>query len=407
MSDTTNDVMCPTEDVLHEYVDERSELSSRERVAIDVHLDGCATCAEAVDELRRFRTLLLRTRVSGLDDEQWQVLDERVQMMGSEYVPPQSRFGRVYWGVAALAAVGLLAVGAWQLLKLDDGAARSGGDIADSGKIERGSIALRVGAVEGGLQVADAGGNWRALRAGEALHRGTRLRADKAAGSLAVPEHARLRLAPGSEAEVLVADGHSFFLRLRKGGEIGCQVDKRRPGQGFAIMAGRFRATVVGTEFIVRHGDKATVTVRVTEGAVRVDEAEAPRARISESRYVVKAGDQWHFASGKMEFGPIADQTLRAAPASRQRADEQAAQAAPTQPSGTPSPAPRARTTVRKARPAAGSANTRGRKIEIIIPPQRMPVEDVERLKALEKLIFDRGGRENRDADSTDTLPVP
>ncbi len=405
MSDTTNDTMCPTDGVLHNYVDERSELSNQERKAIDVHLDDCAACADSAVELRRYRTLLLRTRVPGLDAEQWQVLDERVQMMGTEYVPPESRFGRVYWGVAAMAAVGLLAAGAWHLLNVAPSTASDNVNVAKAPtQRQRTSAALQIGAVEGQLQVADVGGNWQALRAGEELRRGTTLRVTDGEGRLTIPGHARLRLAANSEARVLVADGHSFFLRLRTG-EIGCQVDKRQPGQGFAIMAGRFRATVVGTEFIVRHNNRASVTVRVTEGAVRVDEAEAPRSRISETTTVVRAGNQWRFAGGNVDFGPIAERPTAPAPQAVLKVEEQAAPAPAVAPVAKQAVAPR--NTARKARPAADPAQIEGRKIIIHIPPQRMPDAEVDRLKSLERLLFGPGGRESREQDGTDTAPAP
>ena len=422
MTDGHTEQICPDDARWHEYVDDRQALPGKEVAALDVHLDGCPVCTSNIEQLRRFRTLLLRTRVEGLDETQWQVLDERMQMMGSEYVPPQSRFGRVYWGVAAAAAVTLLAVGAWVLLERDFGEL-SGTDAAAArqGPSGRSRLALRVGTVDGQLEVADRSGAWRQLHDDDELRAGMALRPVGAEGALvSVPGHARLRLAADSEVRLLSADGHSLFLRLRRG-EVGCQVDRRQPGQGFAVMAGRFRVAVVGTEFVVRHDRRSEVTVQVSEGAVRVDEADHPRSRISETTTVVRAGSRWHFASGRVEFGPMqppADPAPAAGPGltvQEEQLDPSEAEAAAAPKVGvaetlTPPPdrAKAAKSAAKTdAGPAAEDATVKGRKIIIHIPPQGMSDAEIQRLKDIERLLFGPAAQRAGSDDSTDLPPVP
>lgn len=418
MTDSHTGQLCPDESRWHDYVDERHIMSAHDRETLDAHLDECAACTAAVEDQRRFRTLLLRTRVNGLDETQWQVLDERMQVMGSEYVPPQSRFGRYYWGVAAAAAVFLLSASAWVLLERNGDLLGDSDVVAASPDIRGRRLgALRAGVVEGRVEVADRSGAWRPLQEGDELREGMSLRPISAEGAqFSVPGHTRIRLAAKSELRLLSADGHAFFVRIRQG-EAGFQVDKRAHGQRFAVMAGRFRVAVVGTEFVVQHGERSTVTVQVSEGAVRVDEADDPRSRISETTTVVRSGNRWHFAAGRIDFGPM-ETPLRALPRKIERltveekqAEEAPAAAQAAAGAATGEPAPDARpgraekaTTGNRIKAVTSPATPRGRQIIIRIPPQGMSKEEVERLKRIERLLYSDGGQVDTDA-STDMDP--
>ena len=307
MNKQMTDRGCPTEEVWMDYLDANPGAGLvADRAALEQHLEACGECTEQVDELRRFNTMLLRSRVPGLSNEQWQVLDERMEMMGSEYVPPPKIATKVYFGLAMAAAIGLFGVGLYHLVTQPPAAVPT---IASSERLMQlpGAMPaqLLAGAVEGQLEIADASGKWRALSSGESLATGVKLRGGGAGDArLVVPGHFEVRVTSGSVVQVLAANGHNTWLRLRNG-EVSCTVEKRRPHQQFKVLAGRFRATVVGTEFVVRHRDDAAVSVHVTEGIVRVDEANEPGARGSETTTMVRAGNRWQFAGGHIEFGPI------------------------------------------------------------------------------------------------------
>jgi hypothetical protein len=318
MNDHVADRGCPTEEVWLEYLDARADSGLvADRGALAQHLDGCGACASGLDELRRFNTLLLRSRVPKLSDDQWSVLDERMEMMGSEYVPPPKVATKIYFGLAMAAAFGLFAVGVWHLVN-EPSAAEMAVASADGVPINVAAArpaTLVAGAVDGKLEATDLSGVWRPLNKDDALRPDMRLRSVGPMGTarLVVPGHFELRIGANSELQVLAANERSTWLRVRKG-EVACQVEKRRPNQQFKVLAGRFRASVVGTEFVVRHGgDDAAVSVRVTEGAVRVDEAEDPQAAVSETTTLVRAGNRWKCVGGRMEFGPIQPATAAAA----------------------------------------------------------------------------------------------
>ena len=301
---------CPTTEVWMDFLDARSETGLvADRDLLQDHLDGCANCTDEVDELQRFNTLLLRSRVPGLSDDQWRVLDERMEMMGSEYVPPPKIATKIYFGMAMAAALGLFAVGVWHLVYEAPAVERQLDRVAAANMASTVAApeTLRAGAVDGSIELADAQGSWRPLVTGTKLASDARLRVADGAKSarLVVPGHFELRIAGGSEVRVLAANSRNTWLRLRSG-EVACQVEKRRPNQQFKVLAGQFRASVVGTEFVVRRGGEvAAVSVRVTEGAVRVDEADQPDSAPSETTTMVRAGNRWRFASGRVEFGPI------------------------------------------------------------------------------------------------------
>lgn len=382
MNETTG--TCPTQEVWHDFLDERGGTGlAQGRAELERHLESCTECLQVVTEVRRFRTLMLRGRVPGLDASQWRALDDRIQMMGSEFVPPQSRLGPMVWSLAAAAAFTFMALGVWQMWNPRDGdppqsvAAATGAEASASN-------GLRAGAVEGQLEISDAAGGWQHLTAATWLRAGARLRAGgKGPARVAVPGHFDLALAGGTELEVESAGAAATFLRLRHG-EVACQVDKRRPGQRFAVMAGRFRAEVVGTRFVVMHGQGGAVEVQVSEGAVRVDQAEHPRSAISETTAVVRAGSRWRSVGGRMELGPMS-----------LAADAIEVQAVEAQPAPQAERVPTANARKDDAVVSAPALPRRhatepqeGRKIIIHIPPQRMPTEEVERLQAMERLLW-------------------
>ena len=71
-------------------------------------------------------------------------------------------------------------------------------------------------------------------------------------------------------------------------------------------MFAGFRASVVGTRFVIRHDDNDSgVAVQVTEGAVRVDQADDPYALPGDTLTMVRAGNRWQYAGGRMALEPI------------------------------------------------------------------------------------------------------
>lgn len=360
MNDHITDRGCPTEEVWMDYLDtDGGHTLVADSHSLEQHLDDCTDCAESVDELRRFNTLLLRSRVPGLSAGQWSVLDERMDMMGSEHVPPPRIATKVYFGMALAAALGLFAVGMWHLVNTPMTPSMAVAKArAERGRVPAAKlVSLAAGAVEGNLEIADSRGMWRPLLSGEILATGARLRASSAARSsrLVVPGHFDLRVASGSEVVILAANNRSTWLRVRHG-EVSCQVEKRRPNQQFKVLAGRFRTSVVGTEFVVRHGGTdAAVSVRVTEGAVRVDEAEEPESAVSETTTLVRAGNRWKFAGGQIEFGPIRSDAVAADrnPVEVNRQHDSHATAAANQPNQANAAPRTARAKLRPTRRAA------------------------------------------------------
>ena len=380
---------CPDETAWHCYVDSDStELSSADRADFEEHLGHCEPCAQLVHELELFRTLLLKARVPGMTAEQWEVMDERALLMGSEFVPPSSRLPQVYWGVAIAAASAFLFLGAWQLAtgpEHEPGAHAAAKHASTVTRHLPGQVPVDVlhnaplvaGAVDGELQVVDGQGNWQPMKAGHKLGPKTRIRSTMSSrqARLVVPGHFELEVSSGTEVVLLRTNPKSTFVRLRRGA-ITCQVEKRRPDQRFAVFAGRFRMAVLGTRFLVRHSDDAQVAVLVAEGAVRVDEATEPLAKVSETTTVVRAGSRWHFAEGRVQFGPISirpsngqNPISKVDSATSKRKRQTRAKPSPTQ------------------QPASHTDDVGDHEIVIEVPPQGMSSDEVEKLKAVDRNI--------------------
>ncbi len=396
MTDWNANARCPNEQTWHGYVDDDSaELSSAERADIEVHLANCEPCTLLVDDLERFRTLLLKTRVSGLTAEQWDVMDERALLMGSEFVPPRSRMPQVYWGVAIAAASTFLFLGVWQLATESNNDSRLQASAAQHASAGSGHLpvpatggalpkaSLIAGAVDGELQVVDRQGNWQPMKAGHELRLGTRIRSTMSSrqARLVVPGHFELQVSSGTELSLLGANSKSTFVRLRRGA-ITCQVEKRRPDQHFAVLAGRFRMAVVGTRFLVRHGDDAQVTVLVAEGAVRVDEANEPLAQVGETTTVVRAGSRWHFAEGRVQFGPIA---IRPANKQNSEAEVDGAKTATSQ--FDIKRREKTKPTMTRQQLDKTDEDSRHREIIIQVPPQGMSSDEVDKLRSVDRKI--------------------
>lgn len=302
---TTGENMCPDEALLHAFVDDRDEtLSASERATLDAHLAGCDSCDEVVADLRRFRTLLLRARVPGLDEDQWQNLDTRVEMMAGEPAPRGNQTaGRIYWGLAIAAAVSLFAVGGWQLMNKGNGGPTTVLSETGQARVAGAFTPVQVAITEGSMEFAGVDGQFHPVQPGEKLARGSQLRS-RTGGRLVVAKNFEIRLGADSTVAVLAGNKREIFLRLRHGA-VSCRVDKRRPGQKFGVLAGGFRTRVLGTEFTVTHDHQGRVAVEVSEGAVRVDKADDPWRTGSETTSVVRAGHRWRFTAGHMELGPI------------------------------------------------------------------------------------------------------
>ena len=131
---------------------------------------------------------------------------------------------------------------------------------------------LRLTATEGPGQLTTADGSFQALGAGAELAGGAQVRSGSRSVRLVVADNFEVNLAPNSLLTLEASNGREVFLRLRRG-SVSCQVAKRRPGQRFGVLAGSYRVSVVGTEFTVSYPRVGDVSVEVSEGAVRVDEA--------------------------------------------------------------------------------------------------------------------------------------
>jgi hypothetical protein len=320
---TASAVVCPEQSSWLEWLGDREDPEALvRRPDLQAHLESCVACKAAVDEVRRYQTLLLRARVPGLSPEQRQAIEERVRMMAGQWVPPPRVSPKVAWGMALCAAAVLVALVARPFVvrraeHLEEFSRRLAEATlpATDRAFAPGQAGMGVltGAVEGGVQVADRDGAWRAMAPGERLRAGMRLRTDAASGRVMVPGRFELRLAPATELEVLAVskldEGHApadGAFRLRAG-EVDCTVEKLLPTQHFVVMFAGFRASVVGTRFTVQHTtSSAGVQVQVSEGAVRVDQSDDWwKAPSSDTMTTVRAGNRWHYDAGRMALEPI------------------------------------------------------------------------------------------------------
>ncbi|MSP90490.1 MAG: hypothetical protein EXR79_01595 [Myxococcales bacterium] len=328
---------CPDADTWREWLcNSRDDDPIGRRSELAEHLDGCRLCRAGVDEVRRYQTLLLRGKAPALTVEQRASVEERVRLLAGSWTRPARVTPRLAWGLAVAIAVALVAALGHPLLTKQAESQRGFQERLEGARQTGGrGLGLTTGAVDGGIEVADTTGHWHALRPGDLLKGGLRVRA-AAHGRIVVPGRFEVELAPRTEVDVLAMGAHDVWLRLRDG-QVECQVEKLHAGQRFAVMFAGFRASVVGTRFVVQHprGDGG-VGVVVTEGAVRVDAADDPAQPQAETMTTVRAGNQWHFAGGRMALEPI-----RATPAT-------AEQAAPT-----PEPATTS-TTTGAMRPPSG-----------------------------------------------------
>lgn len=286
----------------------------RDRADLQQHLDGCATCRATIDDVRRYQTLLLRGRPTALNGEERAALDERVFVSIGHWQPPPQTSPRLIWGTALALAAALAAVVGWPYVR-----PRTPNPPAVAAVPAASGLAANV--LEGQVELAGKDGRWRPLTAAALLESGVRLRATSTA-RLVVPGRFELRLQPGAELETLAATridrprqvGEAAF-RLRSG-EVDCAVEKRKPAQQFVLLFGAHRASVVGTRFTVRHPmDGSSATVDVTEGAVRVDDADDWLASTSgEMMTTVRAGQRWRQSDGRMALEPIPAHEPAAAP---------------------------------------------------------------------------------------------
>lgn len=440
-------VGCLPDDVLQRLADERDAMEASERGRLEDHLDGCAVCAARMHEVRRFRTLLLRSRVAGLSQEQWRALDERMALMGSEPPPRAVSLGaRAYWGLTIAAGLAALAVGGWTLVseRIEASEAAAVSEQAVAARNLAARTPLSVHGQVAGLMAHGGDGHWAALREGAAVAAGMMIRAGSEDAVMELTGEGRAHVATltvraGTEVAVDAATGRDVFVRVRSG-EVDLAVDHRRPDQRFAVLAGGFRVQVVGTRFSVRHGADASVNVDVREGAVRVDAADVATAPTAETLTVVRAGQRWQARGGRITFGPIEGVNTGAEPVLPIRAPQvgdvaPAAGAALSVPPGSsaahdatvaesarpathgvtraratsnlPGPpplpdlsaqiepaAPRAPMAV--AAPVSRSNVETPRRFLIEVPPQRMSPEEIERARASE-----------RSASPTPARPLP
>lgn len=308
---------CPSSDTWLEIVCDRDDTEAiSRRPDLQAHLDGCEPCRAAVDEVRRYQTLLLRARVPGLSSEQRQSLEDRVRMMAGQWVPPPRVSPRLAWGIALAAAAVLVGiVGRPYLTRRAEHMDEFSRRVADATlpTADRPGPGVLTGAVEGGVEVADRDGNWRQLQSGEPVRTGMHLRSTAAgSGRVVVTGRFELRLDPATEVEVLAAsrndNGHAGDAAFRlRSGLMDCTVEKLRPSQRFVVMFAGFRASVIGTRFTVQHTTaSAGVQVQVLEGAVRVDQADDWwKAPNGDTTVTARAGNRWRYSAGRMSLEPI------------------------------------------------------------------------------------------------------
>ena len=279
---------------------------------LHAHLDACAACQQVVDDVRRYQTLLLRGRAPALTAEQRGSLDERVRLLAGHWQKPPRVSPGLAWGLALLAATVLVLVATrpWvERMHQNQLEFQQRVVEAMAPSAENPGAGAVTSLVEGDVQMAAADGRWRQLAGGDTLRFGQRLRNPARKGGptarVVVPGRFELQLAPDTEVDVLAMADRDAFLRLHHG-EVQCQVDKLRAGQRYSVMFAGFRAAVVGTRFVIRHDDSDSgVAVQVTEGAVRVDQADDPYAAPGDTLTMVRAGNRWQYVGGRMALEPI------------------------------------------------------------------------------------------------------
>ena len=304
---------CPETSVLLDLLDPRHRETPTDG-ALLTHIEACAHCRATADDVRKYQTLLLRGKAPALTHEQRQSLDARVGLLAGQWQRPPRVSPGLTWALALTAATALVFVVtrpyvermnqqqvAWERAVVD----------ATAPSADNPGAGVVTSLVEGDVQIASPDGRWRKLSGGDTLKFGHRLRnagkkvANAVPARVVVPGRFELHLAPEAEVEVLAMAEKDVFLRLRHG-ELESQVDKLKPGQRFGVMFAGFRASVLGTRFTVRHDETDSgVAVQVTEGTVRVDEADDPYAAPGETMTAVRAGHRWEFAAGRMALEPI------------------------------------------------------------------------------------------------------
>jgi hypothetical protein len=307
MSDTTSPIKCPQADEWLQWVcNAREDDVVARRTDLQDHLDGCLHCQRTVDEVRRYQTWLLRSKAPVLSPEGRATVDERIRVLSGQWSPPPRVSPRLAWGIAlAVAAVLVFALGRPLVSKRAEAHRDFQDRIEEARQTGTRGKGLQTGAVEA-VEVAGQDGAWKAMVAGTLLEGGMKLRAPAGrTGRVVVPGRFELTLAQGSEVEIIGMGALDAWLRLADGA-VECQVQKLQAGQRFSVMFAGFRASVVGTRFIVKHprADNA-VAVVVSEGAVRVDAADDPGQPLAETLTIVRAGQQWQHTAGRMSLEPI------------------------------------------------------------------------------------------------------
>ncbi len=396
---TMNQNPCPDATVWLDLLDARHRETQAD-APLHAHLDACTSCRAVADDVRRYQTLLLRGRAPGLTAEQRQSLDERVHLMSGRWQKPPRVSPGFVWGLALATAAALVFTVALPFLEKSHRNQVAFQQLvveATAPSVDNPGPGVVTSLVEGNVEVAAQDGRWRKLTGGDTIRFGHRLRTPAAHGPMArvvVPGRFELQLAPDTELDVLAMADRDAFLRLRHG-EVECQVDKLKPGQRYGVMFAGFRASVVGTRFVIRHDENDSgVVVQVTEGAVRVDQADDPYAAPGDTLTMVRAGNRWQYAGGRMALEPIPATVPVAVPAMP------APQAEPVAPTAAPAEAaalppeiaapvvangrPALRQAERASTPAHGESPTRTfnfpaatalqpHAIVIEVPPQQMP----------------------------------
>ncbi len=315
---TTNQSPCPDCAVWLDLLDPRHRETPAD-AALHAHLTSCAACRALADDVPRYQALLLRGRAPGLTPEQRQSLDERVHLLSGRWQKPPRVSPGFVWGLALASAAALVFTVAKPFLEKSHQNQVAFQQLvvdATAPSVDNPGPGAVTSLVEGDVEVAAQDGRWRKLAGGDTIRFGHRLRTlatARQAGRVVVPGRFELQLAPNTELDVLAMADRDAFLRLRHG-EVECQVQKLKAGQRYGVMFAGFRASVVGTRFVIRHdANDSGVAVQVTEGAVRVDQADDPYAAPGDTLTMVRAGNRWQYAGGRMALEPI-PAAIRTAP---------------------------------------------------------------------------------------------
>lgn len=268
------------------------ELEAEARARVEAHVAACEACARELARVRLSREVLSASRPE-VPSVRWAQVDERVLGSAARHFARVERPARGPW---ALALAGACAAGlAFVLLRPvaapvpppapEPLAVR--GEPPPPPAAEPASI--QVESATGALSLQEGGE--QVLQPGMPLRPGTAVRTPASASALLrLPDASRVRVAPGSEVVLSLAEAADVHLTV-KSGRLAVQASHAER-RGFVVEAQGLRVFVVGTVFSVEHAEHGGSSVAVLEGQVRVEaEGQPPR--------FVSAGERVEWREGE------------------------------------------------------------------------------------------------------------